>query len=181
MLVCLAAIIYIVLSAIFPGKTEYLEIEPDPKRTGDEQIDALLVEGEGAVSEMRKLNETIADEHVRQKCGKVISVTEMIFGRLHEDSGSYKQIRRFADFYLPTTLKLLHTYDRFGKTPGAGNIPGGGNISETLERIDTALDTIYVSYKKFFDSLFEKQALDIETDIRVLETMLKKEGLLKDI
>jgi hypothetical protein len=48
-----------------------------------------------------------------------------------------------------------------------------------MERIDTALDTIHDSYYKFFDSLFENQALDIETDIRVLESMLRTEGLFK--
>jgi DNA (cytosine-5)-methyltransferase 1 len=51
------------------------------------------------------------------------------------------------------------------------------NITGTLERIDTALEKILKSYEMFFDSLFENQALDIETDIRVLESMLKQEGL----
>ena len=90
-----------------------------------------------------------------------------------EDHGDYKQIRRFADFHLPTTIKLLHTYDRFGKSGVRGE-----NIAGTMTRIDTALDTILESYKKFFDSLYANQALDIETDITVLETMLKNDRLI---
>ena len=174
LLACLAVLAYAVLSVLFPGKTEYIEIPEEPKRSGDETIDALLAEGEKAVAEMNRLRDAITGEQVRLKLDEIISVTDKIFKNLLSDPDDYKQTKRFADFYLPTTIKLLHAYDRFGQS-GASGI----NISGTIERIDTALDTILDSYKKFFDSLFENQALDIETDIIVLESMLKNEGLLK--
>ena len=172
-LVCLAALVYIILSAIFPGKTEQIEVPEAPVRTGNEEIDALLAEGEKAVGEMRRLHDAIPGGDVSKKLGEIIAVVVEIFNRLHSDPGDYKQIKRFADFYLPTTIKLLHTYDRFGQSSASGE-----NITGTMERIETALDTILDSYKKFFDSLFQHQALDIETDILVLESMLKSEGLL---
>ena len=174
-LACSAALVYVALSAIFPGKTEYIEVPEEPERTGDEKIDALLAEGERAVTEMRALRSAIQDEIVRQKLDDIITVTDKIFKNLLDAPGDYKQVKRFSEFYLPTTVKLLHTYDRFGKTGAQGE-----NITGTKDRIDTALNTILDSYKKFFDSLFEHQALDIETDIKVLETMLKNEGLLTD-
>jgi len=170
---CSAALVYVILSRLFPGKTEYIEIPEHPARTGDDKIDALLKEGETAVAEMRRLCDTILDEAVRHKLDGIISVTDRIFKNLLDDPNDYKQTKRFADFYLPTTIKLLHSYDRFGRSGAQG-----GNVTGTMERIESALDTILESYKKFFDSLFENQALDIETDIRVLETVLKKEGLL---
>ena len=172
-LACLAALVYFVLSAIFPGKTEQIEVPGEPISTGDEKVDALLAEGDNAVGEMRRLRGSIPGEDVGVKLDDIITVTDKIFKNLLEHPGEYKQIKRFADFYLPTTIKLLHTYDRFGQSGAQGE-----NISGTMERIDTALDTILDSYRKFFDSLFQHQALDIETDIRVLESMLKKEGLL---
>ena len=172
-LACLAVIAYFALTALFPGKKEYIEVPTEPARTGDEQIDALLLEGEKAVSEMRSLRDRISDQQTRQKTGDVITVTEKIFKRLHDDPDSYKRVRRFADFYLPATTKLLRTYDSFGSSGASGD-----NVTGALEQIGSALDTLYDSYKKFFDSLFQRQALDIEADIRVLETMLKKEGLM---
>ena len=172
-LACSAALAYIILSAVFPGKTEYIEAPEEPVRTGDEKIDALLSEGEAAASEMRGLRDSIPDLAVRNKLDEIISVIDSIFKKTREDANCYKQVRRFADFYLPTTMKLLHTYDRFSRSGAEGE-----NISGTMERIDTALDTIHDSYRKFYDSLFQHQALDIETDIRVLESMLKNEGLL---
>ena len=169
---CVAVLAYAALSALFPGKKEFVEITEEPERTGDEKIDALLVEGEKAVSEMRRLRDSIPDDNLKRKIGDIITVTDKIFKDVLEDPDDYNQIKRFADFYLPTTIKLLHTYDRLGRSG-----VGGENVTGTLERIDTALDTILDSYKKFFDSLFQNQALDIETDIRVLESVLKKEGL----
>ena len=173
-LACLAALSYVILSAIFPGKTEYIEIPVEPVRTGRDDIDSLLEEGERAVVEMRRLNNAIDGDHLKKKIEKIIVVTDKIFKDLIDDPDDYKQVRRFADFYLPTTIKLLHTYDRFGRSGVEGE-----NITGTLERIETALDRILVSYEQFFDSLFENQALDIETDIVVLENMLKQEGLNK--
>ena len=174
-LACSAALAYTVLSAIFPGKTEYIEIPQEPERTGDDKADALLAEGERAVAEMRTLHNAIQDEPVKQKLNEIITVTDKIFKNLLGSPGDYRQVKRFADYFLPTTIKLLHTYDRFGRSGAQGE-----NITGTRERIDEALDTILDSYKKFFDSLFADQALDIETDIRVLENMLKNEGLLSN-
>ena len=172
-LACVSALSYVLFSAIFPGRTEYIEVLPEPQRTGDERIDALLAEGEKAVLEMRSLYESISDDDLRSKLNSIIVVTDRIFRDLHDDPNDYRQVKRFADFYLPTTIKLLHTYDRVGKSGIQGE-----NVSGMIERIDTALYTILDSYEKFYDSLFENQALDIETDIIVLENMLKKEGLM---
>ena len=174
-LACAGALSYIVLSKIFPGTVEHIEIPEEPERTGNEAIDALLSEGERAVSEMRNLFKSIPDECVRKKLDEIIPVTDSIFKKLLIEPGVISQVKRFSDFYLPTTIKLLHTYDRFGKSG-----TGGENITGTLSQIDSALDKILVSYKKFYDSLFANQALDIETDIEVLETILKRDGLLDE-
>jgi hypothetical protein len=172
-LACSAVLAYVVLSMLLPGKTERIEVPEEAERSGDEKIDALLAEGENAVSAMKDLRGTIPGELVRQKLDEIISVTDSIFKKMLQNPNAYTQVKRFADYYLPTTIKLLHTYDRLGQSGAQGE-----NISGTMERIDTALDTILESYKKFFDSLFADQALDIETDIKVLETILKREGLL---
>ena len=170
---CLAILVYVVLAMIFPGKVEHIEIPAEPERSGDEKIDALLAEGEIAVAEMRRLRDLIPGAAIRNKLDEIISVTDKIFKNLLRDPDDYRQVKRFSDFYLPTTIKLLHAYDRFDQSGARGD-----NVSGTLERIDSTLDTILDSYRKFFDSLFENQALDIETDIIVLENMLKKEGLI---
>ena len=172
-LACSAALIHGLLSLLFPGKTIQADIPEEPEYTGDERISTLIAEGARAVAEMRRLRDAIGDRSVQKKLDEIIIVTDKIFNNLLEDADDYDKVKRFADFYLPATIKLLHSYDRFGSSGVHGE-----NITSTMERIDSVLDTILDSYKRFFDSLFENQALDIETDIRVLENMLRTEGLM---
>lgn len=176
-LICVSVVVYSVMKLIFPDKVEYItepEPEPEPVRTGEEQIDALLEEGERAVREMAIIRDSIKDERVKAKVEEIMSVTDKIFKDVLDDRGDYKQIKRFSDFYLPSTMKLLYSYDRFSSSDSSG-----ANVTGTLEKIEEILDTIIVSYHKQYDALFANQALDIETDITVLESMLKKEGLLE--
>ncbi len=171
-LVALGVAAYAVLSVIFPGKTEYVKEPEKPVTTGDEKIDALMAEGVVAVNEMARLRDSIKNTEVKKKIDEIIAITDKIFKDLIEDPSDYRQVKHFADFYLPTTMKLLNTYDRMSGLGGMGK-----NITGTMERIETILDTTLEGYKKQLDALFADQALDIETDIVVLKSMLQKEGL----
>ena len=81
-LICLSIAAYAVFSRLFPDKTEYVE-EPakpeEPVTTGDERIDALLREGETAVSELHRLGGSIRDEEVKRKITRITELTEAIF------------------------------------------------------------------------------------------------------
>jgi len=173
-LACVGVLAYVVLSKVFPGTIERYEAPEEPERTGNEKIDALLADGEKAVAEMRRIGKSISDSTVQAKIDDLTNITDKIFKKQLIEPGVYSQVKRFADFFLPTSIKLLNAYDRFGQSGVAGE-----NIIGTMKRIDAALDTTIDSYRKFFDSLFENQAIDIETDISVLETMLKRDGFLE--
>ena len=174
-LVCVGVLGYIILSKIFPGTTEFIEIPEEPVRTGNAEIDELFDKGGKAVEEIHALSLNISDARVAAKLRDLAAVTERIFKRLHSNPDDFKQIRRFSDLHLPTVMKILRTYESL-----KGSDIRGENITNTLERIDSALVSILESFKKFYDSLYYHQALDIEVDIDVLETMLKKEGFSND-
>ena len=76
------------------------------------------------------------------------------------------------NYYLPTTIKLLNSYDRMSSVGVEGE-----NLDKSMKNINDMLDAAIVAYKKRLDSLFANQALDIETDIEVMNTMLEREGL----
>lgn len=82
------------------------------------------------------------------------------------------RIRRFLNYYLPTTRKLAAKYvELCTKTaPGA-------NITETIGAIEQALAQINDSFHRQYDALYADDALDISTDITVLDTMLARDGL----
>ncbi len=167
-----AAGAYFLLEKLFPGKEKVIEVpEPEPEPTGNEAVDTLTREGRQAVAELKRLRESIREPSVRSRVDEITALTEKIFADIVEDPQDVPQVKRFAGYYLPTTMKLLNAYDRMS---GEGT---GANISGTLQRIEDILDTTVEAYRKQYDALFANEALDIETDITVLESMLKREGL----
>ena len=99
-------------------------------------------------------------------------VSQKIFDEVKRDPKKLPQIRKFMDYYLPTTLKLLNAYDRMSGTGVSGE-----NIDATLSKVEGMMRNIVAAFEKQLDSLYGADALDISTDITVLETMMAREGL----
>ena len=182
-LVSLAA--YFLGKIIFPDrgyameteeKKEQAKAEPakqeKPKSTGNPEIDALIKERERAVSEMRRLNDSIKDETISAQIDRLERTAGRIMDTVVAQPAKLPQIRKFMNYYLPTTLKLLNAYDRMDSTGASG-----ANIDGTKGKIEDMLDTICKAFDKQLDALYGEEALDISTDITVMEQMLAGEGL----
>ncbi len=178
----LSAAVFVAGKALFPDKTytipgqdsakEEKPKEEKPKTTGNPEVDAILKERDRAISEMRRLNENIPDEKISAQIDHLEEVTRKIIDQVAAKPEKLPQIRRFMDYYLPTTLKILNAYDRMG----AAGI-SGENIDATKGKVEKMMDTIVAAYDKQLDSLFGDEALDISTDITVMENLLAQEGL----
>ncbi len=167
-----AVICYILLTKLFPGRVEEIKEPEKPFTTGNEEIDKLLSEGRTAASEMERIAANVKNQQIKEKINRLSDLTERIFQDLTEDPGDLSQVRRFANYFLPTTLKLLNAYDRMSSEEFSGT-----NTSSILSSVENVLDKTIEAYTKQLDALFANEALDIETDIEVLETMMKREGL----
>ena len=146
--------------------------EEKPKSTGNPEIDALLGEREKAVSEMRRLNDSIKDPKISAQITHLETTTGKIIDAVVEKPSKLPQIRKFMNYYLPTTLKLLNAYDRMDS---AG--VSGANIDGTKGKIEDMLDTVCVAFSRQLDALYGEEALDISADIKVMEQMLRQEGI----
>ncbi len=136
------------------------------------EVEAILRDGSLAMREMGRLYGTIRNQEVRGKINELMSVSDKIVQDAIHDPSDVPQIRKFLDYYLPTTIKLLNAYDRMDSQGVEGE-----NISGSKKSIEEMLDTAVEAYKKQLDSLFANQAMDIDTDIRVMNGMLAQEGL----
>ena len=152
-------------------QAEEKQAQPRKKSYGPE-IDPILEEGNRALGEMGRLYMSIKDVEVRQKINEIMRITDKITQDAINDPSDIPQIKKFMNYYLPTTIKLLNAYDRMS----AQGIEGE-NLDKSMKNINEMLDAAIVAYKKRLDSLFANQALDIETDIEVMNTMLAREGL----
>lgn len=144
----------------------------DPKPAYSPEIQALIGERDKALGEMRRLNASIKDpqvsadiDHLERTAGKIIDAVVA-------EPAKLPQIRKFMNYYLPTTLKLLNAYDRMAATGASGT-----NIDGTKTKVEDMLFTICAAFDKQLDALYGEEALDISTDITVMEQMLAREGL----
>ena len=175
----LSAGVYLLLRAV--RKDEEYEVEipdppkPQPASTGNPELDKMIRDGALAVEEMKRLDENIEDEKISQAIRELEQTSQAIFQQVREAPEKLPQIRKFMDYYLPTTLKLLNAYDRMSSVG-----VGGENIDGTKERVEAIMDTIVAALDKQLDGLFGAEALDVSADITVLETMLAREGLAGD-
>ena len=142
------------------------------KKSYGPEVDPIVEEGNRALSEMGRLYMSIKDPEIKAKINELMRVTDKITQDAIADPSDVPQIKKFMNYYLPTTIKLLNAYDRMS----AQGIEGE-NLNKTMKSIDAMLDDAIAAYKKMLDSLFANQALDIETDIEVMNTMLAREGL----
>ena len=143
-----------------------------PQKSYGPEIDPILQEGNRALSEMGRIYMSVQDVEVRKKINELMRITDKITQDAIHDPDDIPQIKKFMNYYLPTTIKLLNAYDRMS----AQGIEGE-NLDKSMKSINEMLDQAIVAYKKRLDSLFENQALDIETDIEVMNQMLAREGL----
>lgn len=187
-LLCAGAslVAFVIAKAVFPDKAYEIAGEPKKKKaephkaektepsksTGNPEIDALIKERDRAVSEMRRLNDNIPDQKISAQIDHLEEVTKKIIDQVVAQPKKLPQIRRFMNYYLPTTLKILNAYDLMDSAGIAGS-----NINTTKEKVSGMMDTISQAFDKQLDSLFGEEALDISTDITVMENLLAREGL----
>lgn len=170
---CVAAYLtYMVLSSQKPSLQEQEQEKKEEEVSYGPKVDPIVKEGRMALSEMGRLYRSIEKPEIRSRINELMQVTDKIIQDAIEDPSDVPQIKQFMNYYLPTTLKLLNSYDRMSSQGISGE-----NLDKSMENIESMLDTAITAYKKQLDALFANQALDIETDIQVMNQMLEREGL----
>ena len=172
----MSVIVFFIMRAICPDVEEQAAEKPkEEKPTGNAELDRMIKDGGLAIAEMKRLNASIKDEKVSAYIDRLEDVSGKIFEQVKADPSRLPQISRFMDYYLPTTLKILNAYDRMGAAGVSGE-----NIGGTMQRVENMLGTIVTAFEKQLDALYGAEAMDISTDITVLENLMQREGLVDD-
>ena len=106
------------------------------------------------------------------KIDRIEEITGKILKYQKEHPNKEGQLRSFLNYYLPTTLKILRAYAQLD----AQGIEGE-NISAAKKRIEDMMDQVVYGFERQLDKLFQDDAMDITSDVEVLENMLRKDGL----
>lgn len=125
----------------------------------------------GILRDIRRANDRIADPVLSAKIDRLEDIVGRILRAMEEDPEKAKRMDTFMTYYLPTTQKLLDSYARF---EAAG--VEGDNLRESKQRISATMDMILKGFSHQLDELYKTDAMDINSDIRVMETMLKRDA-----
>lgn len=170
-----SALVGIIARLICKDVVEEVEVPAEPETTGNAELDKMIAECNKATVEMKRLDENIKDEKISAQIVRLEELMAKILQQVKAEPTKLPQIRKFMNYYVPTTLKLLNAYDRMGAQGVEGE-----NISGTMTKIEQMMGTVVIAYEKQLDSLFGSEALDISTDITVLDNMMAREGLSDD-
>lgn len=189
------AVIFALSSLLFKGKKEFVPVEepkpqpaPQPKpakeekpkesafkSTGDPEVDKIIQEGQKYLKKLRAANDAIPDEALSDDIDRMERASADIFRYISDHPEKAPQIRKFMNYYLPTTMKLLNSYQRL-----AAQSVKGENITSTMFNIAGMMHTVAAAFEHQLDSLFSDEAMDVSADISVFETLLKSEGFVDD-
>ncbi len=124
----------------------------------------------GILRNIRRANDQIADPILSAKIDRLEEITAKIFKIVEADPKKKERIGTFLNYYLPTTQKLLNSYAQF---EAAG--VEGENLRQAKQRIETTMDSIVKGFEHQLDELYQADAMDVDSDIRVMEHMLRRD------
>ena len=125
----------------------------------------------GILRNIRRANDRIADPVLTAKIDRLEAITARIFREVEAHPEKKGKISTFLNYYLPTTQKLLDSYANFD----AAGVEGE-NLRQAKQRIEDTMDSIVRGFEHQLDALYAADAMEVDSDIRVMETMLRRDG-----
>lgn len=125
----------------------------------------------GQLREIRRVNDRIADPIISGKIDRLEELAGKIFRIVDQEPAKKAKAATFLNYYLPTTQKLLDSYADFEESGVSGE-----NVSQAKRRIADTMDKIVEGFERQLDQLYQSDAMDVDSDIRVMEQMLRRDS-----
>ena len=144
--------------------------QPEPEQPEADAVPLNLEAARRFAAVLAQEKQLMQDEQAREELDQMQKTTLSICDWLEAHPESLPKARRFAEYYIPTTLKLLHTYNDVQSQQGEN--------AEAIRRdIAGILHTLNQAYSNLYDTLLSDVALDVSSEIAALQGMLANDGL----
>lgn len=167
-----SAIVFIVCLKVFPSKEERIEIIKE-KEYASLAVKEAVEEGQRMMDELQQADLEIEDETLSRQIQQIIMSCHDILNAIQKRPDRVGTIRKFLNYYLPTTLKLLNHYAELEKQTVQLE-----NVKDSKMKIEKMITSIVEACKRQLDHIFETESMDISAEITVMESMMSQEGLL---
>lgn len=143
-----------------------------PYATGSEDVDTMLSGISANLDKLHALNDAIPDPELSTAMTRMEKAGRSIAAAVEQTPDKARSIDRFARYYLPEVIKLMTTYANMEK-----NGVKGGNADQILTELRRNAATTAKAFENQLDALYSAEAMDISTDIEVLDGILKSQNL----
>ena len=145
-----------------------------PYATGSEDVDAMLNGIAANLDALHKLNEAIPDPQLSRAMDRMEKAGRSIAAVVEKTPDKARSVDRFARYYLPEVVKLMGTYAALEQ-----NGVRGENAAQIEAELRRNAETTATAFENQLDALYSAEAMDISTDIEVLDSILKSQNLAK--
>lgn len=140
-----------------------------------EELRYILEMGRNYIEQIKNVKNQLYKEEIATKLGELQNIASQILDYVEKNPKKLQEVNKFINHYLPITIKLINSYKDLNN-----QLVQGENIKNAKNEIEKSIDIINNAFENLLDDLFEDAVLDISTDISVLKTLFKQEGLTEE-
>ena len=164
-----AVLAFAVAKKICPPRVVETEV---PFHTGVDDVDAMLTEMQQQLDTLHALNEALPDPQLSAAMARMEKAGRSIVETVEATPAKAKQVRRFANYYLPDAVNVLQQYAKLAKQGVRGE-----NAASIRAEVERNAASIATAFENQLDALYAAESMDLSADLTVLQNMLKGQGL----
>ena len=145
-----------------------------PYATGSEDVDAMLADIQQKLDTLHSLNESLPDPQLSAAMTRMEKAGRSIVEVVEANPAKAKQVRRFANYYLPDAVNVLQQYAQLARQGVRGE-----NAAAIRAEVERNASSIATAFENQLDALYAAESMDLSADLTVLQNMLKGQGLSK--
>ena len=143
-----------------------------PFHTGSGDVDEMLADIQQKLDRLHALYEALPDPELSAAMTRMEKAGRSIIEAVESNPGKAKQVRRFANYYLPDAVNVLEQYAKLARQGVRGE-----NAASIRSEVERNAASIATAFENQLDSLYAAESMDLSADLTVLQGMLKGQGL----
>ena len=164
-----AAAVFLAARRVCPPQVILREV---PFHTGSGDVDQMLADIQQKLDTLHALNDALPDPELSAAMDRMEKAGRSIIEVVEAAPAKAKQVRRFANYYLPDAVHVLEQYAAMARQGVRGE-----NAAAVRVQVEKNVGTIATAFENQLDALYASESMDLSADLAVLETLMKNQGL----
>ena len=156
-----AAAAFLVARRVCPPQVIEREV---PFHTGSGDVDQMLTDIQQKLDTLHALNDALPDPQLSAAMDRMERAGRSIVEVVEASPAKAKQIRRFANYYLPDAVHVLEQYAAMARQGVRGE-----NAASVRTEVERNMGAIAAAFEHQLDALYASESMDLSADLAVLE------------